>query len=68
MIGKRNKKRNGVNNEVILVARLLEEHGYEIRAVRQGGKGGVLTVKALPPILSGVRQTDCGTELPDPKV
>jgi len=65
MIGKGNKDRNGVNSEVILVAGLLEEHGYEIRAVKQGGKGGVLTVKVLPPILPGGRRTGFGAELPE---
>jgi len=66
MIGKKN--RGKTNSDVILVARLLEEHGYEIRAVKQGGKGGALTVKVLPPILSEIRRTGFGTEPPDPGV
>ena len=67
IIGKKNKNGNGVNSEVMLAAGLPEEHGYEIRAVKQGGKTGVLTVKVLPPILSGAGRIDFGTELPDPR-
>ena len=59
MIGKKSKGGGKANSEVLLVAGILEAHGYEIRSVKQGGKGGALVVKVFPPILP-IRKSRAG--------